>query len=625
MATLYKDNIPYTDDNAAVETYAAAEVLVAVTSAVIANTAGSTYSLTINGSLVGEYDGAPTAMTVLYAAYIANGGAAWEAFSITTPALDMSSMTMSSTTMTIAGHVWEDYSGAPRVVCLDANNAILSDVTPTGTGVVTITNGTDRIWIGGAGASPTIPLLITPFVFVVDRRPIFQAGYATQTYSSTGDIKYGVNNVNYRKTPATGATMTNTATNGKLAWLTDKVKPAADEGFERFHLTNIAGWTSFSDQGNDQPHFPSNSYTGLALTSVDVYINQNDTTGAITQATPFTNDGLSTGATIGDNKEAWAAGVTALKSWVTGTPEVTSYQGYRPCYGELAMTTLKKDILGYSKASTNAAGWTGTGNSPGFTPEPGYDGAAGFSSSTAAFAAWFDEEIAGLKTLGFDGIGLDTGTRVFDNSGGRANGTELGTTNPDGLVGDDRLTTYFNDQGLKPVFESVGLDTWTHGGGKSAAPATDGRYADAAYWGYFGSWWGYEGLVNGEEVVTAHYDKAGGSVESPSGGYFFDTNLCGNAANAAAFGAEAEVHVIFQWGTGTYMTRIMQGTAGDAASGNGVGWLGMRQIMWDIHDAGAIVSFAGSMSTTIDGITPATAAAFVLSLYTNPTQARPTV
>ena len=473
---------------------------------------------------------------------------------------------------------------------------------------------------------------IDSFAYTADRRPIFQGGYATQTYNSTGDIKFGVNNQNYRKTPATGQSMTSTTTNGKLAWLTDKIKPAADRGFERFHITNIAGWTSDSDQGNNQPHFPSNSYTGLALTSAPMYVAQDSTVGAIVQATPFTDDGLSTG-TPGDNEEAWAAGVTALKSWITGTPEITSYQGYRPVYTDNTMTTLRKDLLGYSKSSTNAAGWTGTGASPGFCPEPGFDGVGGFTTLPSTMAAWFDEEFIGLRSLGFDGIGLDTGTRVWDNSGGHANGTELGAVAADG-TGDSALVDYFNTWGIKPVFEGVGLDTWTQGAGKSAAPATDGRYAASAYWAYFGSWWGYEGLANGEAVVTAHYDKAStGSVESPSGGYFFDTGLCGNAANAAAFGAEAEVHCIFQWGTGTYMSRIMQGTAGDAASGNGVGWTGMKQIMWDIRDAGGIVSAAGSMTTDLTVTDPNTAVAEVITwemfldyvtlLYTDPALVRP--
>ena len=489
---------------------------------------------------------------------------------------------------------------------------------------------------------------IESFAYTADRRPIFQGGYATQKYSSTGDIKYGVNNQEYRMTPATGQDMTITTgaagTNGKLTWLEDKIKPAADRGFERFHITNIAGWTSFSNAGtNDQPHFPSNSYTGLSLTSVPVFTSANDATNPIIQATPFTDTGLSTG-TPGDNKEAWAEGIAQLKSWVTtatpaATPEITSYQGYRPCYGDVNMNTFRKDILGYSKSSTNAAGWTGTGNSPGFTPEPGFDGPLGVTKNPSAMAAWFDEEFIGLRSLGFDGIGLDTGTRVWDNAGGRANGTELGTVNPDGTVS-SALVDYFNTWGIKPVFESVGLDTWTDGIGKLAIPATDGRYAASAYWGYFGSWWGYEGNANGEQVVTANYDKDGtGTVEAPSGGYVFGDATggpkVGDGANAAAFPATAEVHVIFQWGNGTYMSRIMQGTppAGDAKSGNGVGWLGMQQIMWDCRAAGLIVSAAGSMSTTMSVVDPNTGVTELISpemfldyvklLYTDPSSSRP--
>ena len=485
---------------------------------------------------------------------------------------------------------------------------------------------------------------IDSFNYGVDGRPIFQGGYATQKYSNTGDITYGTPNAIYRATPATGDPMNNQLTNGKLRWLTDKVKPAADRGFERFHITNIAGWTSFSNAGtNDQPHFPSNSYTGLSLTSVPVFTSANDATNPIIQATPFTDTGLSTG-TPGDNKEAWAEGIAQLKSWVTtatpaATPEITSYQGYRPCYGDVNMNTFRKDILGYSKSSTNAAGWTGTGNSPGFTPEPGFDGPLGVTKNPSAMAAWFDEEFIGLRSLGFDGIALDTGTRVYDNAAGYANGTiPAGISNPDGTSSSNALVNYFNSWGIKPTFEAVGLDTWTDGTGKLAIPATDGRYAASAYCALFGAWWGYEGNANGEQVVTANFDKAGtGTVEAPSGGYFFGDAVggpkVGNGANAAAFTAEAEVHCIFQWGAGTYLTRLMQGTAGDAESGNGVGWLGMKQIMWDFHTAGLIVSASGSMTADITVTDPVTGAVeiitpemfmdFVLSLYTNSGQSRP--
>ena len=478
---------------------------------------------------------------------------------------------------------------------------------------------------------------IEPFAYTADRRPIFQGGYATQATNSTNTSTYGVPDVDYRKTPATGQLMTDTASNGKLKWLTDKIKPAADRGFERFQLWNIAGWTSFS---GDQPHFPSNSYTGLSLTSVPLYVDPNSTASAITQNTPFTDDGLSTG-TPGDNEQAWTAGVAALKSWVTaGPPEITAYQGYRPCYTNATLPyTIQKTQLGYSKSSTIAGGWTGTGSSPGFTPEPGFDGPGGFTTLPSTMAAWFDEEFIGLRSLGFDGIALDTGTRVYDNAAGYANGTiPAGISNPNGTSSSNALVNYFNSWGIKPTFEAVGLDTWTDGLGKLAIPATDGRYAASAYCALFGAWWGYEGNANGEQVVTANFDKAGtGTVEAPSGGYFFGDAVggpkVGNGANAAAFTAEAEVHCIFQWGDGTYMTRIMQGTAGDAASGNGVGWTGMKQIMWDCRAAGMIVSAAGSMSTTMAVIDPNTAASenitpdmfldYVTLLYTNPSLARP--
>ena len=105
MTTVYKNNIPYADNNNAVQVWATAQVTSAVTSAVIAVDRGSTVSLVINGTQIGLFDGAPTAMTVLYEAFVANGGknADFGALNTITPSgLDMTGINMNIDFMIIA-------------------------------------------------------------------------------------------------------------------------------------------------------------------------------------------------------------------------------------------------------------------------------------------------------------------------------------------------------------------------------------------------------------------------------------------------------------------------------------------------------------------------------------------
>ena len=163
---------------------------------------------------------------------------------------------------------------------------------------------------------------VAPFSFTADRRPIYQAAYAGQRTTDGGTITFGTNKQDYRKTPATGQSMTNPSTNGKLDWLNDKVIPTTTYGFERFHLTNIAGWTSYGTD-NEQPHYPSNCYTGLSLTEAPYYNAMNSTVGVDIQATPYTDTGLQSG-TPGDNVEAWTAAVAALKTAAGVDSEISS-------------------------------------------------------------------------------------------------------------------------------------------------------------------------------------------------------------------------------------------------------------------------------------------------------------
>lgn len=477
-------------------------------------------------------------------------------------------------------------------------------------------------------------------IFTPDRRPIYQAGLATQTTTyqniAANTATFGVNQVNYRKTGATGNNADST-TNGRLKWIEDKVLHTCDDtyasNFDRFHFTNIAGHTSIN-KGNQQPHFTSGAYQCLNLDQAK-YFNElsgtvaNEAALPVASATfnnefyrttdndhlfccvnaggytwvdmgaaagfdgnrpyflmdsPFTDTGVPSG-TLGDSVDAWTEAITQFRTAATPTNlEITSYQGYRPVFngstGYVPFDHQAEKVISLSKQSSNTVepSWQGQDNGdPAYCPEPGFDGSDS-SVWVPRFASYFDKEIAGIFSLGFDGIGLDTGTRVWDNAEGRANGS--GTQVADG-TGSSGIVDFFNGFGMKPVFEAVGLDTWSAGDGPY--PAVDSRYAASAYWAYFGSWWNWN---NGSD-----YDETG------SGGkvyYNGGSQVVGDpATGGAAFNpSTSEVHCIFQWPATNTQSAGSAGTV--AYILEEYGFLRLKQCMYDFHAAGIIASAAGS-------------------------------
>ncbi len=486
--------------------------------------------------------------------------------------------------------------------------------------------------------------------FVADRRPLYIVGYATTTQNQS-DITFGTgNNADKRKTPLTSASSADfldPTKNGRIDWIDGDAAAAIGYGFERMNYSNIAGWTSLSNtnsswpalQGNNQPHYPSNPYTGLSLTEATVMASATSDAGAITWDTPFTVDGYSNSDTAnkgasdttpGDQQKAWAAAVQYTKDLITaegGTPEVIAYCGYRPLWTDKTQQAFDKTLLGYSKTSTgNETAWDGVdANSPGWTPEPGWDGVGGTSSSSETFSAWFDEEAAGLYSLGFDSIGLDTGARVWMNSAGMskdANGTEY-TNGYGDFTGDDRLIEHFNDYGLKPYFESVPLDRWTHMSSydkTKLVPMTGAdavAYESTAYWAFFGSWWGYVGDGGFSEFnnTLSGWSSSGGSV-------FNETQTDGGAtvgdpalAGAGKFGANTEVHCVVRWGGGE-TNAVLQLTDG---------WLKLRQMLYDFNDAGIIVSASANAQNAYHGVTAAEFYGFVKDLADGNITTRPDI
>jgi hypothetical protein len=457
---------------------------------------------------------------------------------------------------------------------------------------------------------------------------MYVVGYAISNMGGS-EITFGTgNSTTKRKTPLTSASdadFLDPAQNGRINWINGDAASAISYGFERVNYSNIAGWTSVSGDntdwpalaGNYQPHFPSIPYTGLSLTEATFMANATTTVGSVTWATPFTVGGYSnddtankgaTDTTPGDQKKAWAAAVTHTKDLITaegGTPEVIAYCGYRPLWADKSQRAFDKTLLGYSKPSTgNETAWDGLDpNSPGWSPEPGWDGVGGTSSSSETFSSWFDEEAAGLYSLGFDSIGLDTGARVWKNSAGMskgASGCEF-TNDYDAFDGDDRLIEVFNGYGMKPYFESVPLDRWTHMTSydkTKLVPMTgnDGvAYTKATYWALFGSWWGYvgDGGFNEFNNTLTGWAASGGSVFNPTqtdgGATVGDPNLAG----AGKFAANTEVHCVVRWGA----------TETNSVLALPDGWLKLRQMLYDFHDAGIIVSASANAVDPHHGVT----------------------
>jgi hypothetical protein len=232
----------------------------------------------------------------------------------------------------------------------------------------------------------------------VDRRPICGSWYAAEE----NDAGWGVPNVNYRKTPATGADMSSTATNGKLRFIEDRfllntigANGRMRYGFERYSIGNPAGMHLSNTAGFF--HYPAIAGSGLTLTESTLRSEDNSTV-IETLPTPFTDDGTTSG-TPGDNIEAWQYAIQHLRDQfqfddnldnTKNRPiEVSCYLGYKPQYTDAAKTTYERTALGVNPNFPRS-------EFPGFWDD-----------------GFWSVEWAILESVGFDTLGFDTGGRMW--------------------------------------------------------------------------------------------------------------------------------------------------------------------------------------------------------------------
>jgi hypothetical protein len=241
----------------------------------------------------------------------------------------------------------------------------------------------------------------------VDRRPMIGSWYAAEE----DDAGWGVVNVKYRKTPATGADMSDPLTNGKLAYVQDRfikntigVSGKMRYGFQRYAFGNPAGLHLNNSLGYF--HYPAIAGSGLTLTQ-SVLRSEDGSTVVETLPTPFTSDGTTSG-TPGDNIEAWQYAISHLREQfqytLSGSTfqlpiEISAYVGYKPQYLDAAQTQYELTALGVNP------------NHP-----------------RSQFSGEWDDgfwsvEWAILQVVGFDTLGFDTGDRIWFDSGveGRSN------------------------------------------------------------------------------------------------------------------------------------------------------------------------------------------------------------
>jgi hypothetical protein len=385
--------------------------------------------------------------------------------------------------------------------------------------------------------------------------------------------------------------MSDPNTNGRLKYANDLAGVVAPRGFERMHYWNIAGFTNYQD---NQPYYNSNPYTGLGFTEAK-YIQTANTIGdAVLSPSPFTPNGVD--GTPGDSEAAWAYAVQATKDLVTAegnTPEVGVYFGYRPFYDANDMANNDRTFLGHDPD------WTGTPGSPGFLASTGFDyvddNTPGYSASDEAYNKWFAPELAGLYSMGFDTVGLDVGAKIFLNTKGMiTGGSGNNNSNPPFTTGDDRLIDLFNSYGMKPYGEAIPMETY----GLNGDPLTGANaeaYTDMAYMGFWKNSVGYSGLdENGGSLVIS----ANTTIHNPTAGD--GTATVGPNANTWD-PSTTEIHCVFRWNNSGDINQLI----GKDGAGNslGYGWLTMKQVLYDLHTAGMIISISGSVESPMtDGL-----------------------
>ena len=440
-------------------------------------------------------------------------------------------------------------------------------------------------------------------VFIPDRRPIAGLDFATQrttslvpaTTATFFGMTWGEPTASFRRTPAVSepdSAFTVAADNGRLAYVNAKVENKyATWGFERLHMWNIAGYTNSNTAANLQDYFSATPYTGLFLDSVDYIATKDSTVGAVPSASPFTPDGTPN-LPRGDNERAWIAAVNRAKDLVLaegGTPEIGCYTGYRPNYTDATMGEMDKSYLGMDPS------WTGTGDSPSFAPDVAFDyvdaNDPGYSASTAAFNAWWAPEVAGLLSMGFDALGLDTGSKIWLNSAGMSNtGTGANASDFPSRVGDSRLVDDFNALGIQSYGEAIPM--YSYGvNGKALGVTTAGNEVGYEVCPYMGFFW-QQVSYNGLDEFGAPFQE-GISV----GGGLYVHNLTGTdggatvglAADAFTFNpATTEVHCIVQWGDASAIQPYLD-----------IGWTTLKQVLYDTHQAGFVVGVSASTSATM--------------------------
>lgn len=503
----------------------------------------------------------------------------------------------------------------------------------------------------GSGTSYTesftrLPVPFNPITFTPDRRPLFAEAYgAARTVINTRE-SWGVANRGDRRTPLAGEDMTNPSTNGRLNWVRGRTTDLIPLGYARYSFTNIQGWTSY-DNGSGtvyQPHFPSNPYSGLELTETKVYSSVDDKNDYAISLTPFTDNGTngniagstqggSVSGTPGDSKAAWAAAIADLRATMTAAgittanQQVVAYAGFRPTYTDYTMTAVDRTLLGVSKYSNRGNGWSGDpATSPGYTPDVGFDGLReGYSFSKEAMKRWWDYEIAGIVDLGFDSIGLDTGTNMYMNAEGMYN-TGTGDKALNARTGSTALHDVFHNYGTRTFTEAVPLNytvtpsdptPWT-----AAENGNDAIYRAGPMWAYFGSWWGYVGSDNNPATYQAVIGNSSG------GKVWYNSNNPQVGQNGSAFNPNnTEVHCVFQ-----YNDSIQ--TYASAKVIKDLGWLALRQLMWDYKQAGIVVSAGGRYymagsgypdNTTGVPVTSAMFFGYIQDLANGTISSRPTV
>jgi hypothetical protein len=534
---------------------------------------------------------------------------------------------------------------------------------PNFVSLTTPESGTFIVSAGVVGQSPLYSELfsidIDVNVFVPDRRPIVAGGYATQT---TRAVYNGVDNLIpaeeeswvgmiwgapeslNRKTPALTepdsafdvyAVDGVSGGNGKLGSAA-RTTFYIDNGFERYHYWNLGGFTNTTGGGNLQDYYASIPYSGLFLDSVDYITTKDSTVGVINSPSPYTPDGTGAGVP-GDNQRAWIAKFNEIKTRVGaggGVGEIGVYCGYRPMYTDSTMTTPSRVHLGMDP------NWSGTGDSPGYAPEPGSDyvdaNNPGSSSSTANFVAHWAPEVAGLKSMGVDLIGLDTGGKMWLNSAGMTvSGSPGNKSDQPTRLGDGRLNSVFDNLGIQQYGESAPM--WSYGpNGRSLGNPPDGvvnnqgAYDSCPYLSSYNQQCGYDGLD--EDGIAFAVGSGGGfwiyneaaadggatigrptSESFPNGSYKFNP-------------ATTEIHGIVNWGEQTLSDRYLKRP--DGSGGFAGGWTTLKQVLYDSYTAGMIIGVGGSVTSSIVDakgytVTPLEFHAYVMDLNNGVIATRP--